>query len=116
MFDGKRRVVGVGHKISFRPGNQPSCHPREAGIQRRSREDDTGFPLRGNDGVARGNDGSCSLLALSFLRVRHGECRSQALRQLHRIIVRPEVHEEKSRLLVEQMIVEARHFDSAFAQ
>src|SRR5438105_12075229 len=44
------------------------------------------------------------------------ERRSQSLRQCHRVVVRPEVHEVDARLFVEEMTVQRRHGDPMIAQ
>src|SRR5436190_19699815 len=42
--------------------------------------------------------------------------RSKSFRQLHHVIVRPEVHEEQPRLLVEHVAVNGRNGDAILAQ
>src|SRR5262249_26910022 len=44
------------------------------------------------------------------------ERRAQSLRELHRVVVRPEVQEEQPRLLVQHVAVDRRHLDSVRAQ
>src|SRR5437764_12799913 len=50
------------------------------------------------------------------LDVRAGECRMEAAGQLGRVVVRPEMHEEKSRRLLQHVAVDGRHLDTIGAQ
>src|SRR5438067_947440 len=55
-------------------------------------------------------DGSASLA------VRAGECRMETAGQLGRVVVRPEMHEEESRRLLQHVAVDGRHLDAILAQ
>ncbi len=44
------------------------------------------------------------------------ERRAQPLRQFGRVIIRPEMHEERPRLVVEHVIVDSRYLDAVFPQ
>src|SRR5690348_7644677 len=58
-----------------------------------------------------------AFLPLSLQRHRAlVERRAQASRQLHGIVVGPEVAEEQSRLLIEHMAMDCRHLDAVAAQ
>src|SRR6266496_154753 len=66
--------------------------------------------------VLRASDERGTAEALRGLRVGLIKRRAQAVRQLHGIVIRPEVHVEKAWLVVQRVVVNGRDFDAALAK
>jgi len=65
--------------------------------------------------AAEGGHGhSHGIVAMLLTGGRQVECLSQTISELDGIVDGPEMHEEQTRLVVEQMIVQARYLDSVF--